>query len=55
MIEKGNPVPFVDWAAPALYDAIKASFDKLVSGSLSVDAFQAQLQKAYGPYVTSLG
>ncbi len=55
VIEKGNPVPFVDWAAPALYDAIKASFDKLVSGSLSVDAFQAQLQKAYGPYVTSLG
>ncbi|MDX6229197.1 MAG: raffinose/stachyose/melibiose transport system substrate-binding protein [Frankiales bacterium] len=54
VINTGHPVPFVDWASPGLYDAIKAGFDKLVSGSLSVDAFQSQLQAAYGPFVTSL-
>ncbi len=54
IISKGHPVPFVDWAAPALYDAIKANFDKLVSGSMDVPAWQASLQAAYGPFVKSL-
>jgi raffinose/stachyose/melibiose transport system substrate-binding protein len=54
VISTGNPVPFVDWAAPSLYDAIKTNFDKLVSGSMAVPAWQASLQAAYGPFVKSL-
>jgi raffinose/stachyose/melibiose transport system substrate-binding protein len=55
VVNTGHPVPFVDWGAPDLYNAIKAGFDKLVSGSLPVSQWQSQLQAAYGPFVASLG
>ena len=54
VINKGNPVPFIDWGAPDLYDAIKSGFETLAGGSMSVDSFQSHLQDAYGPYVSSL-
>ncbi|MDQ1750317.1 MAG: raffinose/stachyose/melibiose transport system substrate-binding protein [Pseudonocardiales bacterium] len=54
VIGKGSPVPFIDWGAPDLYDAIKSNFDKLASGSMSVDDFQSHLQDAFGPFVQSL-
>ena len=54
LVGEGTPVPYVDWGAPELYPTISSSFDKLMSGSLSVDAFLGQLQDAYGPFVTSL-
>lgn len=54
VINKGNPVPFIDWGSPDLYDAIKSGFETLAGGSMSVDSFQSHLQDAYGPYVSSL-
>jgi raffinose/stachyose/melibiose transport system substrate-binding protein len=54
VINTGNPVPFIDWGAPDLYDAIKSGFETLTGGSMSVDSFQSHLQDAYGPYVSSL-
>jgi raffinose/stachyose/melibiose transport system substrate-binding protein len=54
VIKSGSPVPFIDWGAPDLYDAIKSSFESLASGSMSVDSFLSKLQDAYGPYVKSL-
>lgn len=44
----------MDWGAPELYPTISSSFDKLMSGSLSVDDFLKQLQDVYGPFVKSL-
>jgi raffinose/stachyose/melibiose transport system substrate-binding protein len=54
VIGTGSPVPFIDWGAPPLYDAIKSGFESLAAGSMSVDAFTSHLQDAYGPYVKSL-
>jgi len=54
LVSDGTPVPYVDWGAPELYPVISSSFDKLMSGSLSVDDFLGQLQNAYGPFVKSL-
>jgi raffinose/stachyose/melibiose transport system substrate-binding protein len=54
VINKGSPVPFIDWGAPDLYDAIKSGFESLASGSMSVDSFLSHLQDAFGPYVSSL-
>jgi raffinose/stachyose/melibiose transport system substrate-binding protein len=54
VIGTGSPVPFIDWGAPPLYDAIKSGFESLTAGSMSVDAFTSHLQDAYGPYVQSL-
>jgi raffinose/stachyose/melibiose transport system substrate-binding protein len=54
VIGTGSPVPFIDWGAPDLYDAIKSGFESLTAGSMSVDSFTSHLQDAYGPYVSSL-
>jgi raffinose/stachyose/melibiose transport system substrate-binding protein len=54
VINKGSPVPFIDWGAPDLYDAIKSGFESLASGSMSVDSFLSHLEDAFGPYVKSL-
>jgi raffinose/stachyose/melibiose transport system substrate-binding protein len=54
VIDEGSPVPFIDWGAPDLYDAIKSGFETLTGGSMSVDSFLDHLQGAYGPYVASL-
>jgi raffinose/stachyose/melibiose transport system substrate-binding protein len=54
VINKGNPVPYIDWSAPDLYDAIKSGFESMANGSMSVDAYVSKLQDAYGPYVSSL-
>jgi raffinose/stachyose/melibiose transport system substrate-binding protein len=54
VINSGNPVPFIDWGAPELYDAIKSGFESLASGATSTDSFLDSLQNAYGPYVASL-
>jgi raffinose/stachyose/melibiose transport system substrate-binding protein len=54
VIDKGSPVPFIDWSAPDVYDAIKSGFESLAGGSMSVDSFVSKLQAAYGPYVKGL-
>ncbi|WP_424536983.1 extracellular solute-binding protein [Sphaerisporangium viridialbum] len=54
LVGEGTPVPYVDWGAPELYPTISSSFDLLMSGSMSVDAFLQELQNAYGPFVDSL-
>jgi raffinose/stachyose/melibiose transport system substrate-binding protein len=54
VINTGNPVPFMDWGAPDLYDAIKSGFESLTAGSMSVDAFLSHLQDSYGPFVAGL-
>jgi raffinose/stachyose/melibiose transport system substrate-binding protein len=54
VIDTGSPVPFIDWGAPDLYDAIKSGFESLTAGSMSVDTFTSQLETSYGPYVKSL-
>ncbi|MCW2966327.1 MAG: hypothetical protein JWM71_99 [Solirubrobacteraceae bacterium] len=54
VINSGNPVPFIDWGAPELYDAIKSGFESLAAGSMSTDSFLSHLQDSYGPYVSSL-
>ena len=54
VIDKGSPVPFMDWSAPDVFDAIKSGFESLTSGSLSPTDFISQLQNAYGPYVAGL-
>ena len=54
VINQGSPVPFIDWGAPDLYDAIKSGFEQLAAGSMSVDSFLSHLQDAFGPYVKSL-
>ena len=54
LLGEGTPVPYVDWGAPELYPTISSSFDLLMSGSMSVDAFLDELQNAYGPFVDSL-
>ncbi|MFF5297544.1 extracellular solute-binding protein [Paractinoplanes globisporus] len=54
VINEGSPVPYVDWSAPDLYDAIKSGFESMANGSMSVDAYESHLEDAYGPYVSSL-
>lgn len=54
VIDNGSPVPFLDWSAPDVYDAIKSGFESLANGATSPSAFTAQLQAAYGPYVKGL-
>jgi hypothetical protein len=54
VIKSGSPVPFIDWGAPDLYDAIKSGFESLAAGSMSVDSFLSRLQDAFGPFVSSL-
>jgi raffinose/stachyose/melibiose transport system substrate-binding protein len=54
VIDNGSPVPFMDWSAPDVFDAIKSGFESVTNGSLSPSGFVSQLQKAYGPYVAGL-
>jgi raffinose/stachyose/melibiose transport system substrate-binding protein len=54
LLETGTPVPYVDWGAPELYPVISSSFDLLMSGSMSPDAFLGAMQDAYEPFVESL-
>jgi raffinose/stachyose/melibiose transport system substrate-binding protein len=54
VVNNGNPVPYIDWGAPDLYDAIKSGFESMANGSMSVDSYVSHLEDAYGPYVSSL-
>ncbi len=54
VINTGSPVPFMDWGAPDLYDAIKSGFESLTASSMSVSGFLSHLEDAYGPFVAGL-
>jgi raffinose/stachyose/melibiose transport system substrate-binding protein len=54
VINTGSPVPYIDWGAPDLYDAIKSGFESLANGSMSVDSYASHLEDAFAPYVKSL-
>jgi raffinose/stachyose/melibiose transport system substrate-binding protein len=54
VINDGSPVPYIDWGAPDLYDAIKSGFESVANGKISVDSYVSHLEDAFAPYVASL-